>query len=59
VHEKKHINNVILRADCKLIRLHLGWNKGKSDLGVVQVTYLKINLGLGPNASNISDCEDL
>jgi hypothetical protein len=32
-----------VRADHKQIGLHLGWNKRKSGLGGVQVTYLKVN----------------
>jgi hypothetical protein len=38
---------MIVEADCKQIGLHSGWNKGKSVLGGVRVTNLKINIGLG------------
>jgi hypothetical protein len=40
------INDTIIRADCKQIKLHWGWNKRESVLGGVWVTYLKINFGL-------------
>jgi hypothetical protein len=35
-------------ADCKEIKIHLGWNKGKLVFGREQVTYLKVNFRLGP-----------
>jgi hypothetical protein len=35
------------------IGLHSGWNKRKSGLGGVRVTYLKINFGLEPNAPRV------
>jgi hypothetical protein len=38
---------MIVREDCKYIGLYSGWNKRKSDLSGVQVTYLKVNFGLG------------
>jgi hypothetical protein len=38
---------MIVRADCEYVN-RLGWNKRKSGLGGVWVTYLKINFGLGP-----------
>jgi hypothetical protein len=48
--EEKCINDTIVRAYFKYIVLHWGWNKRKSVLGGLRVTYLKINCGLGPNA---------
>jgi hypothetical protein len=39
----------MVRTGCKYIGLHSGWNKTKSGLSGVLVTYLKINFELGPN----------
>jgi hypothetical protein len=38
---------MIARADFKQIRLYSGWNERKSGFSQVQVTYLRINFGLG------------
>jgi hypothetical protein len=45
--KETRINDTIVRADCKQLGLNSGWNKRKSSLGGVRVTYLKVNFGLG------------
>jgi hypothetical protein len=40
------VNDRIVSVDCKYIGLDLGWNKRKSGLGSVRLTYLRTNFGL-------------
>jgi hypothetical protein len=42
---------MIVSADYKQIRLHLGWNKRKSGFISVEVTYLRTNFRIRPKWS--------
>jgi hypothetical protein len=51
------INDTTVTAGCKQIRLHSGWNERHSGwnerhsgFGWLQVSYLRLNFGLGSNA---------
>jgi hypothetical protein len=52
VYRHERVNGTAVRAECKWIRIHLGWNKRKSGSGGVQVTHLKINFKLGLHWAN-------
>jgi hypothetical protein len=53
-----YINGTKIRADCdKYIGLHSCWNKSKSGLGGVEVTYLNFGLGArGVHLHNFGLC---